>query len=317
MFTIDAATDEEAGDLLSRFAVGLIDSLPMKNFKAVLKKFGKEEAIKDLPTGQPGTIQLSNRKPDWQTRISLFNGDRSETVEFHLDTYATAGLFPWLPVRFQRVRFAGQMLSFMWRGIDEDVAGFTASFQIPNGDTPAQLSQLARVCRAARMFAEAPAKGLYVSLDPGSTKEVPAMSLSKAAAFEPEFLDFAAVVEQAGQLARLFDLDSDSIVVRPSELLGRRFAIRMFASGLDRSMSQVDIRVGIEPVDPVAGKRAALIVPAIVPLGPHVLAAAFTLEGIADWKHMPDDAGTMGIVGADVRLRFKRWSLDLSGTQKP
>jgi hypothetical protein len=57
----------------------------------------------------------------------------------------------------------------------------------------------------------------------------------------------------------------------------------------------------------VAGKKAALIVVTVVPLGKFVAAGVFSLGGIADWREGAEPGtGTFGIKNAEVRLRIKQ-----------
>jgi hypothetical protein len=233
-FSIAAATEGEFHRLLARFAVGLEESLPIKDFKVALKKTGGDAAEPAaLAELSVGTITLQDRKPDGTTTMILSNRERSETVTLKLDTYVSGFVFPFLPKERQIARFVSPMLSFVWHPTDGDQAVFTTHFEMP-WDGTFTLTALSRVCRAARMFAEARTNGLHATLE-SDILSVPVgvdLSASPEAVFTPDFLESVRVVEDAGLLARFFDLDTDSIDISAAELLKRRASIRTFAAGI-------------------------------------------------------------------------------------
>ena len=307
--SIDAASEEEFHRLLARFAVRLDESLPIKDFKTAVSKTAGAPAIPPALTElSGGTITLKDRRPDAVSTMVLFDRDRADTVQLTLDTYASGCVFQFLPVERQILRFVSPLLSFVWYPPEGDRTVFTTHFEVPWGGT-FSLMVLARACRAARMFAQARTRGLLATLESDILTGPLSLDLSAApeAIFDPEFLDTARAVEDAGALARYFDLALDTIDISIAELVKRRFSIRTFAAAIDRSIGQIGLRAVMTPDEPVAGKKSALIVVAVVPLGKHVVAGVFSLGGIADWRDGPKPGtGTMGIENAEAKLRIKK-----------
>ena len=63
----------------------------------------------------------------------------------------------------------------------------------------------------------------------------------------------------------------------------------------------------MRPDEPLAGKKCAIVLLTVVPLGKYVLAGVFSLGGIADWEDGEvSGTGTMGIANPDVKLRIKQ-----------
>ncbi len=174
-----------------------------------------------------GTITLKDRKSDGTTTMVLFNRDRSDTVTLKLDTYVSGFIFPFLPKERQIARFVSPMFSFAWHQANPDKAVFTTTFEMP-WDGTFTLTALSRVCRAARLYAEARKNGLLATLTSDLFKIPLAVDLSASpeAIFAPDFRESVRVVEDAGDIARFFDLDTDSIEITASELLKRRSSIR-------------------------------------------------------------------------------------------
>jgi hypothetical protein len=302
-FSIAAPSEQEFHRMLARFGVGLEESLPIKDFEVLVSSGGDDVAFEE-----GARLTLRDRKPHAEATMTLFDRDHSETVTLKLDAYLSGCVFPFLPNTRQIGRFVSPMVSFVWQPVDDEQALFTTHFEVP-WDGAFTLSTLSRVCRAARMFADARVKGLRGSIACNLLKHPLEVELSGSPddVFAPDFLESVRVVEDAGFLARYFDLDADSVELSADDLIARRWAIRVFAAGLDRTLGRIVPRVIMAPDEPIAGKKCAIVVVTVVPLGKVVLAGVFSLGGIADWRDGQEPGtGTMGIENADVKLRIKQ-----------
>ncbi len=300
-FSIAAPSEWEFHRMLARFAVGLDESLPIKDVKS-------DDDEGEHPLLEEGRITLRDRTPHATATMSLFDRDHSDTVTLKLDAFISGRVFPFLPNTTQIARFIGPLISFAWEPVDEEQATFNTHLSVP-WDGMFRLGDLSRASRAARMFADARVKGLRASIECRFLKHALQVDLSASPgdAFSPDVRDAMRVVEDAGLLARYFDMDAESIELSVDELMDRRWSIRVFAAGIDRTLGQFDARVVMRPDEPLAGKKCAIVLLTVVPLGKYVLAGVFSLGGIADWEDGEvSGTGTMGIANPDVKLRIKQ-----------
>jgi hypothetical protein len=105
--------------------------------------------------------------------MTFYDRDRSEEVQLVRDVLGSqrVSIARKLPKRFQRWRFTGPLVNFIYRfGDDEHPASFSAQWELPDVN-PVSLDALGRVARLARMFGDASERGLRVRLTLPDGKE--------------------------------------------------------------------------------------------------------------------------------------------------
>lgn len=296
---ISAKSEAEVFDRITQLAVGLISDITIDR---VVPNPDVELPVDFDPRDLKLTIPPRER--DFETTLTFYDRDRAEQVELVRDVFASqrVALARTLPQRFQRMRFTGPLVTFEYRfGDDEHPASFSAHWELP-GVTPVPLDALAKVARLARMFGNASRSGLGVRVEfPDGTAGAIDLSAAPEGA-EPDFLEQMRAAEDAGTLARYFDLDGRTLTVNTEELRRFQFPLRIFAAAVDRAVADLGVAVVIEPDEPVAGKRSAVILTAVVPLADRVLAGIFCFVGRATWTPMTGASGTMGVEDAEFRI---------------
>lgn len=303
-FSMDTPDEATCYQQLAQWAVGLIEHLPIAALKVAETRFGISLPVKDVEGLTGGHLALEGLPSIGISTVTLSNRDRSEVVILDCTTHIARAVIRSLPEKHDLFRLVAPFVSFLQSVKDDVIANFEVSFSIPGEGVRLPLREISKACKCADLFSRAPRDGLLMQIGMDDVKG--RFDLS-AASFDPdpEFVRFIRVIEGAALVGRFFDLDSGADI-DPNELLRREFQVKLVASGIDGSVRNWDLRVGIAADEEVHGKPAAILLAGIVPIGKHVVAAGFALVGTANWARVADGTRTISVDRADVRVAFKQ-----------
>jgi hypothetical protein len=266
----------DANDILADFAIGLRQTLQARPVALEEVRFGipvplpiSEEAIAELIT--------PDRPQPRPAVLTLTNNNRSVIARHQCSVRAAAGVFPFLPPEYRRVRMQSDLLEII---ADPKRQGATITFVLPTPAHRYTLAQLAEIGKVLRLITRGSEDGLFIDLDgfgrlTGFEVPDPAAPVVRSAR------ELAEVIAYATQVAAAFELPQDTAMT-PHDLYCASAHLRQLALLLDPSKPQREFRATFTSGSgsPPSAKFAHIVYLLGARLGGFVIATVIDLGGV-------------------------------------
>lgn len=304
---VAATREDEAHTMMADFAIGLLEELPLSLLRIEELRFGIRKPVDTPPPGCRTEIQFADRLPDAETTITLENADQSEVIQLRCDTYSSSNVFPDLPLRFQKIRFAAPLFTATMNiqpsdEVPEGMALMTFRWQFPPLATaaPTPLVDLGRAARAALLLHRshmAPLRLTVATEGGGFERE----GFRANDHLDPESFECWTTIDRAHQIASWFRLAADALVI-PSSLLPQAQAIAFLSSVIVDKCSSASFRANVEVETLPDAERAALVTSTSVCIGERVIGACVALIGSPNWSPIGGCKHRLEVTGASTRI---------------
>lgn len=217
-FTLPKMAADEANDALARFAVGLLDKIPLSSMTIAAVRFGESEVVHDLSGAESIHFQFNGDPPHEEVELTVRTSDGQEEAVLAAKLRTARSIFSFLPDEHDIWRFTSDYLDIIVRSPKSDEnPGVTFSLSIAEGGP---LPDIARAVRAFRILSAGNGGDFLVRL---SADTEPYLLGFPPQASTPIVRGsrYRQAIEDADRIVRLFGVEN--IVITDGEALDREW----------------------------------------------------------------------------------------------
>lgn len=203
--TLPMMATHEANDTLARFAVGLLDRLPLARMTVTARRFDQEEQIRDIGAANDIHMQLGAEPHVDIVEIAVRSTDGQDEAVLRTKLRVARNVFAFLPDEHNIWRFSADFLDIVVRSpLGEENP--RVNFALNLGENQ-PLADLARAVRAFRILSSGRGCELLVrhaEFDQPFPLHVPPQTV-------PEFVEgsrYRQAIEDADRLTRVFGIEN-------------------------------------------------------------------------------------------------------------
>ncbi len=303
-FSLPKMQTHAARTLMSDFAIGLVDELPIAALRHEEVRFGIPRLVRETEDSK-GSMQLPDIPSIGPSTITVSNAMRSESVTFQCSkTHLSSVVFPFLPKEYWKVRFIAPGMSFVLSP-DNKKGIVTLTWRLTVKDV-SPLDDLARTARLIRIYDNSRSEGICIEYAIEKTHRESTQPKGGGERIDAEVVALARTFEDAALLASLYGIDP-STVVQPGRFGQLGTSISLLLAAFQGKFLDL-VETTVPTTNDLSGKKIAVLVCPFVVYGDRVLAAYVAIQGDSTWIPGTEGAGTVRIENGKA-LILSRWNV--------